>query len=92
MNLIVFISEFWEYHSVVSEVVYQVKEGLSISIEEDFLINLLEFVHTIEHLLKIGAWAQSENISLSHQVMGTTNIKSDDLRIKLYNFFDICNL
>jgi len=79
MNLIVVVDELWEHLSIISEIVNEILERLSISIKEHFIINLLEFMHSIEELLESGSWHLSENISLGHHMVSASDIKSDNL-------------
>jgi hypothetical protein len=79
MNFIVVVHELWENLSIVSKIVNKILERLSISIKEHFVINLLEFMHTIEELLKSGSWHLSENISLSHHMVSASHVESHNL-------------
>ena len=52
MDLVIVIHEFREDLSVISEVVNKGLEGLSVSVEEYSIVNLLEIMHSIEHLFE----------------------------------------
>lgn len=52
VDLIVGVNELWEDLSIVSEVVDQELERLSITIQEHFLVNFLQLVQTIEHFFQ----------------------------------------
>lgn len=40
-----FVRELWENSSLVSQVVYKCLECLTVSVQEDFFVNLLQFMH-----------------------------------------------
>jgi hypothetical protein len=52
VNLIVGVNELWENFSIVSEIVDQELECLSITIKEDLVVNFLQFMQTVEHFLQ----------------------------------------
>jgi hypothetical protein len=52
VDFIVGVNELWEYFSIVSEVVHQVLECFSITIQKYFLINFLQLMQSIEHFFK----------------------------------------
>lgn len=81
MLFVVVVKEFWEHLSLISEIVNEVLESLSVSIQENFSINFFEFVHTVEHLLESGSWNVSEDISFGHEMRGTTDVEGDDLAV-----------
>lgn len=57
MDFIISIRELWENLSVVSQVVNQMLESLTISVQEYLVVNLLELMHTTEHFSKGAFWA-----------------------------------
>lgn len=52
VDLVVGVHELREDLPIVSEIVDQELERFSIAIKEDLLINFLQFMQTVEHLLK----------------------------------------
>lgn len=52
VDLVVGVNELWEDLSIVSQVVNQELESLSITIEEYLIIDFLQFMQTIKHFLK----------------------------------------
>jgi len=83
MDFIVSIHELWEDVSVISQVVNQVQEGFSITVEEDLVVDLLEVVHSIEHFFEDTIFAECEYISFCHQVMGSSDVKSNDFTVEV---------
>ena len=53
--LTILIRELWEHLSVVPEIVDQCLKRLSISIQEDLVVHLLQLVHIREELGQSGA-------------------------------------
>lgn len=83
MDLVVRIDEFRENLSVVSQIVHQKLEGFAIAIKEYLLINFLQLMQTIEHLLESRARNEPKHISLSHHVVRSSNIECNNFAVKL---------
>lgn len=89
MDLIVGVNELWEDLSVVSQIVDQELERLSITIEEDFLINFLQFMQTIEHLLQCRARDEPQDIPLGHHVVRSSHIEGHNLAVEFDHGSDL---
>lgn len=68
--------------TVVSQVIDQMLEGSSVTINEDFVIDLLELVETVEHLGQSGIGTESQHVSLSHHVVSAADIQGYDFGVQ----------
>lgn len=90
VDLIVGINKLREHLSIVSEIVDQELERLAITIKEDFLINFLQFMQAVEHLLESRARHESQHISLGHHMVRSTNVQGYNLAVELDHRGDLC--
>ena len=86
MDFVVFVHELGEDFSVVSEVVYQVQECFAVSVQEDFTFYLFQLVVAREHLLEDRPLAESEDVSLGHQVVRATHVQRNYLTVQVNQF------
>jgi len=92
MDFIIFILEFWEHGHVISQVVHQIQKCFSISVEEHLVVDFLALVHSTEHFVEERARNESQDVPLCHQVVGTTDVQSNDLAIQFGELFYFINL
>lgn len=83
VDFVVSIMEVRKQFSVVSEIVDHVQESVAVSVQKALLIDFFDFFHTTEVHFQLRTLYLAQDISLGHDVLGSSHIKRNDLAVHL---------
>ena len=86
--MLILTLEFRVYLSLIPQVIDERLESFAIAIKEYGLVDLLEFVHPREHLLKRRVWCRTQDLLAYHEVMRTSHIQSNYIAVELVLFLN----
>ena len=81
-SFFIFISKIWEDSSFISEIIYQIFKGFSISVNKDVsIIIFFNFMQPTKHGSKFRIFYRLQHSFLSLHFIFTPDINSDNLAI-----------